>query len=57
MIQTSVLMLKYLGERDLALKVQSALERLLVSGKVLTRDLGGQATTSEFTSAVISCLN
>ena len=56
MIQTSVLMLKHLGERDTALKVQSALERQLASGKVLTRDLGGQATTSEFTNAVISCL-
>ena len=56
MIQTSVLMLKHLGERDIALKVQSALERLLASGTVLTRDLGGQATTSEFTNAVISFL-
>jgi len=56
MIQTAVLMLKHLGERDIALKVQSALERQLVSGKVLTRDLGGQATTSEFTNAVISSL-
>jgi isocitrate dehydrogenase (NAD+) len=56
MIQTAVLMLKHLGERDTALKVQSALERQLVSGKVLTRDLGGQATTSEFTNAVISSL-
>jgi isocitrate dehydrogenase (NAD+) len=56
MIQTSVLMLKHLGERDIALKVQSALEGVLASGTVLTRDLGGQATTSEFTNAVISFL-
>jgi isocitrate dehydrogenase (NAD+) len=56
MIQTSVLMLKFLGERDIATKIQSALEQVLSEGRVQTGDLGGQATTSEFTNAVISLL-
>ena len=56
LIQTSVLMLKYLGEREAAERIQSALEKILAEGKFLTRDLGGQSTTIEFTDAVIHSL-
>jgi isocitrate/isopropylmalate dehydrogenase len=49
-------MLKYLGERELATRIQSALEQVLGEGRVQTTDLGGRATTSEFTNAVISLL-
>jgi isocitrate dehydrogenase (NAD+) len=53
---TAVLMLKHLDERETALRIQAALERVLADGKVLTRDLGGQATTHEFTDAIIHAL-
>ncbi|HXG67606.1 MAG TPA: isocitrate dehydrogenase (NAD(+)) [Blastocatellia bacterium] len=56
LIQTSVLMLKYLGEREAADRIQGALEKVLAEGATLTRDLGGQATTLEFTEAVIRSL-
>jgi isocitrate dehydrogenase (NAD+) len=56
LIQSAVLMLKYIGERDIGDRVQSALERVLAEGKLLTRDLGGNATTIEFTEAVIRSL-
>lgn len=56
MIQTAGLMLKHLGERDIAHRVQDALEKVLADGKTLTRDLGGDATTIEFTEAVIHAL-
>jgi isocitrate dehydrogenase (NAD+) len=56
MIQTAVLMLRYLGEREAADRIQSALEKVLAEGKFLTRDLGGQSTTIEFTDAVIHSL-
>lgn len=56
LIQTSVLMLNHLGEREAAGRVQSALEKVLAEGNVATRDLGGQATTHEFTDAVIRSL-
>jgi isocitrate dehydrogenase (NAD+) len=56
LIQTAVLMLKYLGEREIAGRVQTALEKILAERQVLTRDLGGQATTIEFTEAVIRAL-
>ncbi|MEW6210669.1 MAG: isocitrate dehydrogenase (NAD(+)) [Acidobacteriota bacterium] len=56
LIQTSVLMLNHLGERDAATRIQTALEKVLADGQLLTRDLGGQATTLEFTEAVIRAL-
>lgn len=56
LIQTAVLMLKHIDEREAADKIQAALEKILAEGNVLTRDLGGQANTIEFTEAVIHAL-
>ena len=56
LIQTAVLMLKHIDEREAAERIQAALEKILAEGRVLTRDLGGQATTIEFTDAVIHSL-
>lgn len=56
LIQTAVLMLKHIGEREAADRIQSSLERILADGQSLTRDLGGQANTIEFTEAVIRSL-
>src|SRR5262245_9273856 len=53
---SAVLMLKYLDERERADRVQRALEKVLADGAVLTRDLGGQATTLDFTEAIIRAL-
>jgi isocitrate dehydrogenase (NAD+) len=56
LIQTAVLMLKYIGEREAANRIQSGLEKIIAEGKFRTRDLGGQSTTTEFTEAVIHSL-
>ena len=56
LIQTAVLMLKHIDEREAADRIQTALEKVLAEGQVLTRDLGGQATTIEFTETVIRSL-
>jgi isocitrate dehydrogenase (NAD+) len=56
LIQTAVLMLKHIGEREAADKIQNALEKILAEGQALTRDLGGDATTIEFTEAIIRAL-
>jgi isocitrate dehydrogenase (NAD+) len=56
LMQTAVLMLKHIDEREAAERIQAALEKILAEGKVLTRDLGGQASTTEFTEAVIHAL-
>lgn len=56
LLLSGVLMLRHLNERERATRVQSALEKVLAEGKVLTRDLGGKATTLEFTDAIIHAL-
>jgi isocitrate dehydrogenase (NAD+) len=56
MIRTAVMMLQHIGERNAAIKIQQALEAVLADGKVLTRDLGGNSTTHEFTQAIINAL-
>jgi len=56
LLLSAVLMLKYLNERERAARIQTALEKVLAAGNVLTRDLGGQATTLDFTEAIIHAL-
>ncbi len=56
MIRTAVMMLQHIGERDAAIKIQQALEAVLAEGKILTRDLGGNSTTHEYTQAIIKAL-
>ena len=54
LIQSAVMMLKYLGEFENAIKIENALTKIFEEGKVLTKDLGGSATTDEFTSKLCS---
>jgi isocitrate dehydrogenase (NAD+) len=56
LLLSAVLMLKHLNERERALRIQAALEKVLAEGNVLTRDLGGQASTLDFTEAIIHAL-
>jgi isocitrate dehydrogenase (NAD+) len=56
LIQTAVLMLRHISEREAADRIQASLEKILAEGQTLTRDLGGNATTLEFTEAVIRAL-
>jgi isocitrate dehydrogenase (NAD+) len=49
-------MLKYLGEKEAAAAINSALTEAFKEGKHLTYDLGGSAKLSEFTDYVISKL-
>lgn len=49
---TAALMLEHLGEGDVANKIDRAVDAVLIDGP-RTADLGGQATTQEFTNAVI----
>jgi isocitrate dehydrogenase (NAD+) len=56
LLQSAVLMLLHLGEEAAATRVKNAIETVYEEGKWLTRDLGGRATTAEFTAAVIDRL-
>ena len=53
LMQSAVLMLAHLGERTAAARLQSAIERVYAEGAHLTGDVGGKASTAEFTDAVI----
>jgi len=57
LILSSTLMLLHLGERDAAKRLSGAIERVYAAQKHLTPDVGGNASTSEFTDAVIASLN
>ena len=52
-IQSAVMMLKYLGEVDAAKKIEKALDEVFLKGEKLTVDLGGNSTTEEFTDEII----
>jgi len=56
LLMSGIMMLDHLGERPAARRIESALERVYREAKHATRDLGGRATTQEFTEAVISAL-
>nr|XP_054765884.1 isocitrate dehydrogenase [NAD] subunit beta, mitochondrial-like [Lytechinus pictus] len=54
MLLTAANMLKHLNLEVYAKTMTDAIERVIKGGKVRTQDLGGYATTHEFTNAVIS---
>lgn len=56
LIQSAVMMLKYLGEYEYANKIERALEKVFMNGEKLTTDLGGNSTTQEFTEEIIKYL-
>ncbi|MCI0410522.1 MAG: isocitrate dehydrogenase (NAD(+)) [Acidobacteria bacterium] len=53
LILSSVLMLRHLGEDQVADRVAEACFRVLERGEVLTPDLGGKATTREYAAALV----
>jgi len=55
-ILASIQMLEYLGMQDKAERIREAVRTTIESGDRVTRDLGGTASTSEFTQAIIDRL-
>lgn len=53
MILSTAMMLDYLGEKEIAFKINNAVENVVAKGKVLTPDLGGNAKTIEMTEAIV----
>lgn len=53
LILSAVMMLRHLGEREAADKIERALMALLAGGERVTRDIGGTLGTDEFAAAVI----
>jgi len=52
LILSSAMMLEHLGEKKAAKRVRAAVNAVLREGKTLTRDLGGQAGTTEIAEAI-----
>ena len=52
LLLSGLMMLDHIGERDRAGRIRAALDRVLTAGAVRTRDLGGKASTTEFTDAI-----
>jgi isocitrate dehydrogenase (NAD+) len=53
LLRSALLMVRHLGEHDASMQIRNALERVYRHREKLTRDIGGQAGTSEFADAVI----
>jgi isocitrate dehydrogenase (NAD+) len=53
MVQAAVMMLRHISEKAAADRISKALERVLTRGEVVTRDLGGTASTKKFGEAII----
>jgi isocitrate dehydrogenase (NAD+) len=55
-LQSAILMLRHLGERDAAQRIEAAMLGVFKEGKVRTRDIGGTARTAEFADAIIHAM-
>jgi isocitrate dehydrogenase (NAD+) len=56
LVKSAVMMLEHLGEQKAADKLNLGLDQVLEEAQVKTGDLGGKATTAEFTQAVIKAI-
>jgi isocitrate dehydrogenase (NAD+) len=56
LLMSAIMMLDHIGESSAARRIESALGRVYGEGTSLTPDVGGSATTSEFTRAVIGAM-
>jgi len=53
LLLSAIMMLRHIDEGEAAARIMKAIGRVLSEGTVLTRDLGGTASTFEFADAVI----
>jgi len=56
LLLSAVMLLRHLGEMDIATRVEGAVQKVLREGKYVTGDLGGKAGTMEMTDAIIGAL-
>src|SRR5579864_5804933 len=56
LLMSSILMLDHLGERSAARRIEAALKKVYSEAKHTTGDVGGTASTEQFTDAVIAAL-
>jgi isocitrate dehydrogenase (NAD+) len=56
LVLAACMMLEYMNDGARALRIRRAFEETVREGKTVTRDLGGTASTDQFTEAVIARL-
>ena len=56
LLMSAILLLNHIGESHGSQRIEQALWKVYREGKHLTRDLGGSASTQQFTDAVIAAL-
>jgi isocitrate dehydrogenase (NAD+) len=56
LLLSGIMMLRHIGETDAAVRVKAALDAVLSAGESRTRDLGGTASTTDFTLALCRAL-
>src|SRR3954463_4509544 len=56
LVLAACMLLEHIGDGDHAKRIRAALETTIREGKTVTRDLGGTASTDEFTDAIIAKL-
>ena len=56
LLYAACLMLEHLGDHTRARRIRDAMESVIRERKTVTRDLGGTATTAQFTDAIIARL-
>lgn len=56
LLKTAIMMLRHLGERDAAELIERAVHQTLAANQVRTRDLGGTASTTEYTEAIVATM-
>jgi isocitrate dehydrogenase (NAD+) len=56
LMRSAIMMLRHLGRIDAMERMRAALRKVIVDEGTRTRDLGGTATTTEFTEAVVRAI-
>jgi isocitrate dehydrogenase (NAD+) len=56
LMRSAVMMLRHLEMFDIVERVRAALRNVIVAQRIRTRDLGGRATTTEFTDHVVRAI-
>jgi isocitrate dehydrogenase (NAD+) len=56
LMRSAIMMLFHMHKDEVAERIRRALRKVVVDQRIRTRDLQGQATTSEFTDAIVAAL-
>lgn len=56
LLRSAIMMLEYVDQEEAAEEIDAAIREVLDRGEVLTPDLGGASSTTEFTDEMIGCL-